>query len=110
MHRGKAFLVALAMLLTGSATCKYNPTVDPNNLLCQDDNGCPLGYFCMVDAGSQPGFCCKQDAGACFASTDAISIMGDSMPMEASSDGFAHVDSSAAQNLNGASDAFPIDD
>ena len=70
MHGRNAFLAALALLLSGIAGCKYHPTVDPDNLLCYDDNGCPLGYSCVVDAGSEPGFCFAPDAGSGSASTD----------------------------------------
>jgi hypothetical protein len=70
MHRRNILLVALTLLLTGIAACKYHPTVDPDNLLCEDDNGCPLGYSCVVDAGSGPGYCSAPDAASGSTSTD----------------------------------------
>lgn len=108
MHRGNAFLIGSALLLTGISACKYHPTVEPSNLLCHDDNGCPLPYYCVGVAGNQPGFCCdKQDAAACFESADALPASRDSIPTDASSDGIAGVDSSISQDLDGASDGIP---
>jgi hypothetical protein len=88
MGRRNAFLVASALLLSGIASCKYNPTVDPNSLICHDDDGCPLGYRCVLGAGQQPGICCAPDAGgACSVSPDGASDSEDSESFDGSSDG-----------------------
>ncbi|HJX65458.1 MAG TPA: hypothetical protein VJ860_16065 [Polyangia bacterium] len=87
MGRRNAFLVASALLLSGLASCKYNPTVDPNSLICHDDDGCPLGYRCVLGAGQQPGICCAPDAGgACSVSPDGASDSEDSVSPDGASD------------------------
>ena len=97
MHRGNGFLIASALLLTCISACKYHPTVQPDNLLCHDDNGCPQGYYCMGVTGNQPGFCCgSQDAAACLGSADALPAPGDSTPTDESADGIPGVDGASA--------------
>ena len=59
MRRWNAFLVVAALVLTGFAACKYNPTVHPGTLECRDDHGCPSGYRCVGVTVERSGFCCN---------------------------------------------------
>ena len=75
MQHRNTFLAASAFLLT--AACTFNPKVDPRQLDCKDDNGCPSGYRCVVVTFEGSGFCCNQpDGAACFSPTDAASAGG----------------------------------
>ena len=85
MQRRKILLGASALLLT--AACSFSPKVDPSQLDCKDDNGCPSGYRCVGATVDRFGLCCnKLDAAACFPSPDAPSA-----PTDAPADGIVGV-------------------
>jgi hypothetical protein len=80
------FLVASALLL--ATACTFNPKVDPRQLDCKDDNGCPSGYRCVGVTVEKSGFCCnKPDESACYAPPDAASAVGDARPTDVLSEG-----------------------
>jgi len=98
VQRRNTFLAASALLLT--ATCTFNPRVDPTQLDCKDDNGCPSGYRCVGVVGNNPGFCCNRpDAAACYAPADGAAL--DVRPTDAPA---ASPDGSNPQDLSSASE------
>ena len=67
-----------AFLLT--ATCTFHPKVDPNQLDCKDDNGCPSGYRCVDVTVEKSGFCCKNPIQPCAAGLGHRPPMTEALP------------------------------